>query len=55
MDGRMKNRNDSYAFVDVNVIPMESLRILEDQTVIIRNGIIEKIEEMKILLRMLRM
>ncbi len=43
MDGRMKNRNDSHAFVGVNVIPMDSLRILEDQTVIIRNRIIEKI------------
>ena len=43
MDDRMKNRTNSYAFVGVNIIPMDSLRIMEDQTVLIRNGIIEKI------------
>jgi imidazolonepropionase-like amidohydrolase len=31
------------AFVNVNVIPMDSERVLEDQTVIVRDGVIERI------------
>jgi len=35
--------NQSIAFVNVNVIPMDTERVLEEQTVIIRDGIIREI------------
>jgi imidazolonepropionase-like amidohydrolase len=35
------------AFVDVNVIPMDKERVLQHQTVIVRNGVITKIGDVK--------
>ncbi len=39
--------NPLVAFVNVNVIPMDSERVLADQTVIVRNGVIETIGNSK--------
>ena len=36
-------KNKVIAFVDVNVIPMDEERVLENQTVIVHDGVIEKI------------
>ncbi len=36
-------RNDSVAFVDVTVVPMDSERVIEHQTVIVRDGIIVEV------------
>ncbi len=38
-----KNLDDSFAFVHVNVIPMDKERVLSDQTVVVRNGRISEI------------
>ena len=35
------------AFVNVNVIPMDRERVLKDQTVVIRNGVISEIGDAK--------
>ena len=35
--------NPPVAFINVNVIPMDSEQILEDQTVIVRDGLIETV------------
>lgn len=43
LSGEMPATNSLVAFVNVNVIPMDSERILEDQTVIVRDGVIEMI------------
>lgn len=37
--------NKTYAFTDVNVIPMDKERVLRNRTVVIRNGIISKISK----------
>jgi imidazolonepropionase-like amidohydrolase len=39
----LPERDPLVAFVNVNVVPMDSERILEDQTVIVREGVIESI------------
>ena len=39
----LKSPNTPVAFVNVNVVPMDSERILTNQTVIVRDGIIERI------------
>ncbi|MBM3145435.1 MAG: amidohydrolase family protein [Chloroflexi bacterium] len=41
--GSLKNDNNLVAFTHVNVIPMDSERVLEDQTVIVRDGVIESL------------
>ncbi|HEX9972080.1 MAG TPA: amidohydrolase family protein [bacterium] len=39
------SKNSIFAFKDVNVIPMDSARILQNQTVIIENGLIKEIQD----------
>ena len=43
LSGEMPAANPLVAFVNVNVVPMDSERVLEDQTVIVRDGAIEAI------------
>ena len=40
---RLEPQNPVVAFQNVNVIPMDSERVLENQTVIVRDGVIEMI------------
>ncbi|MBI5934826.1 MAG: amidohydrolase family protein [Chloroflexi bacterium] len=40
---RLGDHNPVVAFVNVNVVPMDSERILDDQTVVVRDGAIESI------------
>jgi imidazolonepropionase-like amidohydrolase len=41
--GRLKPQNSVVVFINVNVIPMDSERVLENQTVIVSDGVIESI------------
>jgi len=43
LSGEMPAANPLVAFVNVNVVPMDSERVLEDQTVIVRDGAIESL------------
>ncbi|NOH03376.1 MAG: amidohydrolase family protein [Chloroflexi bacterium] len=43
LSGEFPDSNPVVAFANVNVIPMDSERVLEDQTIVVREGVIESI------------
>ena len=47
LSNKLSDIDPLVAFVNINVIPMDSERVLEDQTVIVRDGVIEMIGNSK--------